>query len=238
MHIPKLITPKYTTKLHSTGQDVVYRPMLVKEEKILHMATEAQDSDSMIKSLLEVVESCIETKDVVLSELPSFDVEHLMLLIRSRSIGEVVNPYKTCDSCDTELPLEGNIDDIEVITPPDHTNKIQINDDVGIIMKYPSLSDMDLESDKEGKINEVEVGMELALKCIDQIYDKETVYKSRDFSREELESFVDSLTTSQFQEVIKFFATMPYVRLDIEGICPSCGHKNEIVIRGLENFFG
>jgi hypothetical protein len=238
MPIPKLATPKYTTRLHSTGQEIVYRPMLVKEEKILHMATEAQDQGSMVKSLLGIIGSCIETEGIVLSELPSFDVEHLMLLIRSRSVGEVVNPNKKCDSCNAEMSLEGNIDDIEVVTPPDHTNRLQITDDVGIVMKYPSLSDMDLESGKGENLNEMEIGMELTLKCIDQIYDKDNVYNSKDFPKDELEDFVNSLTSSQFQEIIKFFTTSPYIRLDIEGMCPSCGHKNEIRIRGLENFFG
>lgn len=238
MPIPKLATPKYSTKLHSTGQEVTYRPMLVKEEKVLHMATEAQDSQSMVKSLMEVVGQCIETEGIDIYSLPSFDVEHLMMLIRSRSIGEVLTPYKECDKCGAEMPLEGNIDDIKVITPPDHSKEVKVTDKIGIIFRYPSISDMDLDSVKSGNVNEVEVGMELCMKCIDQIYDEDGVYSAKDYSREDLEEFVNSLTASQFQEVIKFFSTMPYITLDVEGICPKCGHKNEIVVRGLENFFG
>ena len=234
MSIPKLITPKYKLKLPSSGKQITYRPMLVKEEKILHMGMEAQESDAMLESVMSVLENCIETKDVDLSSLPSFDIEYLMITIRSRSIGEVVTPYKECEACSTEIPIECDISDIKVEKRKDHTNKIQLTDDIGIIMRYPSINDMSTTESKD----EVEIGINLTIKCIDQIYDKENVYKASDSTREELEEFISSLTSLQFQEIIKFFTTMPYLKIDIEAKCAKCGHINEIKVRGLENFFG
>jgi len=235
MSIPKLITPKYKLKLPSTGQTITYRPMLVKEEKILHMGIEAQDSASMIESLMTVLNNCIETEGLDLNNLPAFDIEYVMITLRSRSIGEVITPQRACEKCDAHIPIECDIDDIKVETPEGHNNKIQLTDDIGVIMRYPSISDMDVAEDTS---DEVSVGIGLAVKCIDQIYTKDSVYKASESSKEEIEEFVNSLTSSQFQEVVKFFSTMPYLKLDIEAKCLKCGHKNDVRVRGLENFFG
>ena len=236
MAIQKLITPKYKLKLPSTGKQITYRPMLVKEEKILHMGMEAQESGSMLESLMTVLDNCIETKDIDIGSLPSFDVEYLMIIIRSKSIGEVVAPYKTCEACDTEIPVECDIADIKVERNKNHANKIQLTDDIGIIMKYPSIADMS-EMGKDDK-DEVDIGISLATNCIEQIYDKDSVYDANKISSEEMDEFISSLTSMQFQEIIKFFTTMPYLKIDIEAKCPTCGHINEIKVRGLENFFG
>ena len=235
MSIPKLITPKYKLKLPSTGKTITYRPMLVKEEKILHMGIEAQDSASMTESLMTVLKNCIETEGLDLDNLPAFDIEYIMITLRSRSIGEVITPHRVCEECDAQIPVECDIDDIKVETPKGHDSKIQLNDDIGVIMRYPSISDMDVT---EGVSDEVSVGIGLAMKCIDQIYTKDTVYKTSESSKEEMEEFVNSLTSLQFQEIVKFFSTMPYLKLDIEAKCLKCGHQNDIRVRGLENFFG
>lgn len=225
--------PKYQITLPVTGTKVEYRPFLVKEEKILLMAAESKDERSMNSAVKSVVEACTDGK-VDISKLPTTDVEYLFLQLRANSIGETVKPMVKCSSCETPNGVEINIKEIGVSTDQKHNKKIHLISDVYIMMKYPTMGDMEK---LESKDDNIEKALFLIIKCIDKVINGETIYNTAEMDTNEVRDFVENLTQSQFTKLLSFIETMPTMKKEVKFTCKKCSHENDMVLKGMSSFF-
>jgi len=236
MALPKLNVPTYELVVPSTDEKVKYRPFLVKEEKILLIAMESGKSEDMLQSVKDIVDECTFNK-LKLGTMPMFDVEYIFLQIRAKSVGEVSKLKVLCqDDMKTYANVSVDLNDIEVQVDDDHTNKIVLSDEMGVIMKYPTI-----DSFTENKIDDINASnmLDVIAVCIAQIYDKkgEEVYDSKDSTRKELIEFVEQLNTKQFADIQKFFDTMPSLRHTITVKNPKTKKESEVTLTGLNDFF-
>jgi ribosomal protein L5 len=234
MALPKLDTPTYELEQPSTGEKIKYRPFLVKEQKILMMAQESQDDKQIRDALANLITSCT-FKSVDPYEIPMFDVEYFFLRIRGKSVGETVDLNLLCpDDNETTVKKTVNLEEIGVNMKVGHTNEINITDSIKMIMKYPTLNDIvDIDTD----IENTEDMFSLVKRCVWEIRHGEKVYNKVDISDKELEEFIDSLTTDQFEKITDFFDTMPKVQHSVEITNPKTKKKGEVVIEGIQSFF-
>ena len=237
MALPKLNTPTYELEVPSTDQKIKYRPFLVKEEKILLMAMESKDNTQIIQAVKDIVSSCtFEQIDV--SSLPMFDMEYIFLNIRAKSVGEVSNLKILCpDDKKTYANVDLDLTEVQVQVGDDHTNKIELTDDMGIIMTYPTI-DSFLDSGIE-KIDANNM-LDVISTCVLQIYEKngEKVYQAKDQTKKELTEFIESMNSAQFKKVQSFFDTMPKLKHTIKVKNPKTKKSSEITLSGLNDFFG
>tara|TARA_B100000780_G_C21086215_1_gene437594 strand:- start:9 stop:722 length:714 start_codon:yes stop_codon:yes gene_type:complete len=236
MALPKLDVPIYEMAIPSTDEKVKYRPFLIKEEKVLLIAMESNKNEDIIQAVKQIVSECIFNK-IKLGDLPMFDIEYMFLNIRAKSVGEVSKLKILCkDDGETYATVEVDLSEIEVQVEDDHTNKIELSDEMGVYMKYPSI-----DSFSTAGISDItaENMLDVIVTCIDKIYDKkgEEVYDSKDSSKKELMEFVEQLNTKQFQEVQKFFDTMPKLRHTITVKNPKTKKENLVTLSGLSDFF-
>lgn len=233
MALPKITTPFYDMKLPSSQEVIKYRPFLVKEEKLLLMAMEGNNQTEIANVMKQIITNCTDNK-VDVKNLPMFDVEYLFLQLRIKSIDDVVQVKLRCEKCKDGFDSKIDLKKINVKFPKEKQDfKIQLNSDVGIVMKYPTL---DMMSDmKEGSTENTEMIFSTISQCIDYIYDEEQVYK--DFTKEELNEFIDSLPQEQFKKISTFFENMPKLQHIVKFDCPKCKEKNKIKLTGLNDFF-
>lgn len=235
MPLPKLDVPIYETKLHSSGKPIKYRSWTMKEEKLLLVAIESNSKEDMTAASKQIIANCVQG-DIDIDSLPIFDVENLLLRLREKSVGDEVNlvlKIKSCQgTCKNSSRVTVDLGTVGIEDTPGHTNKIQLTDSIGIIMKYPTMALAGFDA-----VDNVEDGFRLIGKCIDKIYTAEGVTNSKDVSEEELSEFLDSLTHEQFQSIKDFFETMPKVKKKIKVVCPDCKKEEEIEIEGIHNFF-
>ena len=233
MALPVINTPTYELVVPSTKETLVYRPFLVKEEKILLMAMEEEKDTQLNRALKQVVNNCtFEKLDV--GKLPLFDLEYIFLRIRAKSVGEVAKIQVLCeDDGETYVPIEIDLETIEVEFQEDHTTKIELTDEIGIEMGYPTFEFLNFKAD-ETEVNQL---FDIIGSSIERVYEGETVYEKADFSKKDLKVFLESLTSEQFLKVQKFFETMPRLRHKIEVVNPKTKKKNEITLEGLQAFF-
>ena len=236
MALPKLTTPTYELEVPSTDEKIKYRPFLVKEEKILLIALESGESKDIINAVKEIVSECTFGK-VDLGILPMFDVEYIFLKIRSKSVGEVSTLRLLCpDDGETYANVEVNLNDVQVQVDEGHNNKIELTDEMGIIMTYPNI-----DSYTESGITDITASnmLDVIGTCILQIYDKggEEVFEAKDQTKKELTEFIEQLNTKQFQDVQKFFDTMPKLKHEIEIVNPKTEVKTKVALQGLNDFF-
>jgi len=238
MPLPKISTPTYELELPSTGKKIEYRPFLVREEKLLVLALESQDTKQISTAIKNVIKNCIETKGVKVETLPTFDIEYIFLNIRGKSVGEEIEVNIICpDDDSTTVLTKISVDDIHVQKNPEHNNKIKLDDSLMMEMKYPSLdqfvkSNFDLESD-----NNMEQSFDLIASCIDKIYNEDEVWVAADVTKKELSDFLDQMNTTQFKQIEKFFETMPKLSHTVTVKNPSTGVESEVVLEGLSSFF-
>ena len=235
MALPKLETQVYELEQPSTGEKIKYRPFLVKEQKTLMMASESGDDKQIRDSLAGIISSCtFEKVDPFI--IPMFDVEFLFLRIRGKSVGEKIELNLLCpDDGETRVKTKLNLEDVNVNQKVGHTNEISVTDKIKIIMKYPSLNDMvGMSGDENAGFNEV---IDMMKRCIDEVHDGETVHNKIDMSESDLDEFIESLTTEQFQGLADFFDTMPKVSHSIDVTNPKTKKKGEVVIEGIQSFF-
>jgi len=238
MPLPKISTPTYELELPSTGKPIKYRPFLVREEKLLVLAMESEDSKQITNAIKTVIKNCIETRGIKVEALPTFDIEYLFLNIRGKSVGEEVELSIICpDDGQTTVPVKILLDDIVVVKNPEHNNKIKLDDSLMMEMKYPSLdqfikSNFDFNSD-----DVVNQSFDLISSCIDKIYNEEEVWDTRDVTKKELEEFLDQMNSSQFKQIEKFFETMPKLSHTLKVTNPNTDVESEIVLEGLTSFF-
>ena len=246
MGLPTIVVPEYTLTIPSTGKEVKYRPFLVKEEKILLLAMESENTDEIINATKNIIENCVYTETNI-DEMPTFDIEYIFLQLRGKAKGEILDLKYKCPKCEEEIPLNIKIDDIKVITHDDHTPKIEITDELGVMMKYPNLilqKHIDIIAKEQ---NQVEALFETVISCMDYIYDKENTYPSKDHTKKEMVDFLESLTDNQFQKISKFFETAPTLKHEVLLHCrhkkrkrkekKECGYKEKRTLEGLQSFF-
>ena len=246
MGLPKITVPEYSLILPSSGKDIKYRPFLVKEEKILLIAMESEEEAQIVTATKNVIKNCI-FGDIDVDSLPIFDIEYIFLWLRGRAKGEKIELKYKCPECKADVPINFNIEDVNVNKPEGHEKKIQLNDDLGVMMKYP---DMALQSQIEGSTDnsQIEQLFKTIRLCIDYIYDAETMYSTKDHTEEEMTDFLESLTDPQFQKIAKFFETMPKLKHDVKLNCKNntaekgkkkttCGYTEDITLEGLQSFF-
>ena len=233
MTLPVMNTPTYELEIPSTKEKLTYRPFLVKEEKILLMAMEEEKDIQLNRALKQVVNNCTFEK-VDVGKLPLFDLEYIFLRIRAKSVGEVAKIQVLCeDDGETYVPVEIDLESIEVEFQEDHSNKIELTDEIGIEMGYPTFEFLNFKAD-ETEVNQL---FDIIGSSIVRVYEGETVYEKADFSKKDLKVFLESLTSQQFLKLQKFFETMPRLRHKVEVINPKTKKKNEITLEGLQAFF-
>jgi hypothetical protein len=238
MPLPKISTPTYELELPSTRQTIKYRPFLVREEKLLVLALESEDTKQITNAIKTVIKNCIETKNIKVESLPTFDIEYLFLNIRGKSVGEEIEVNIICpDDGETTVPVKIFVDDIKVQRNPEHNTKIKLDESIIMEMKYPSLdqfikSNFDFTSD-----NTMEQSFELIATCIDKIFNEEEVWVAADVTKKELLEFLDQMNSSQFKEIEKFFETMPKLSHTVKVKNPSTEVESEVTLEGLSSFF-
>lgn len=233
MALPKLNTVTYELTLPSTGQKLEYRPFLVKEQKALMIAQESKDDKQIEKTFAQIINDCV-IADIDPYELPMFDIEYVFLRIRGKSVGEKVKLSLLCpDDEKTRVDVEVNLEEVDVQMQKDHTNTIELSNDISMIMKYPCLKDM-TGFDAEGEITNI---FEMIKRCIHEVRQGETVYNRVDISDKELDDFIESMTADNFEHITNFFNTMPKLIHVVEVKNPKTKKKSEIPIEGLQSFF-
>ena len=238
MPLPKIATPSYELELPSTGETIQYRPFLVKEEKLLVIALESEDTKQITTAIKTVIKNCILTKNIKVESLPTFDIEYLFLNIRGKSVGEELEVNIICpDDGETQVPVKINLDDIQVQKNEDHTNKIKVDSAIMMEMKYPSLDQFIKSNFDFNDKNAMDQSFELIGSCIDKIYTEEEVWSTLDVSKKELTDFLESMNSSQFKEIEKFFETMPKLSHTIKVKNPVTEIESDVVLEGLASFF-
>jgi len=234
MALPQLNTATYQLKLPSTGKTIKYRPFLVKEQKILMIAQESEDEKQIERAFADIISSCTFEKFNPY-KMPLFDIEYIFLRLRGKSVGEKVTLNVLCpDDEKTRVDVEINLEDVGVLTSDDHTNEIELTKDIKIIMKYPTLSDMTGFSDK-GEVLSI---FEMIKNCIQEIHSGEEIFNNVDISSKELDEFIGNMSTQNFEEVSKFFETMPKLQHIIKVKNPKTKKTGEVRIEGMQSFFG
>jgi len=230
MALPKLNTPTFELILPSDGSKVKFRPFLVKEHKVLLTMSEAENEE-VARIIRELVDVCT-FKQLKVDELPHFDIEYIFMFLRAKSIGESVDVIVNCE-CGEKINTSFNIEDLKVSKPEGHSNKIMINETIGVEMKYPNIDDVVgiFQSNDNQKV------IELIMSSIKGIYDSDNYWETKDQAKSEIEEFVYSLTKEQFDKLEKFFVTSPKIVQNIECDCPKCGKHNVSKLEGLQNFF-
>ena len=241
MALPRIDTPVYDLELPLSKKTIKFRPFLVKEQKNLMMAMEADDKETIEKNIRQVLTNCTLTEGIVIDKLPVIDVEYYFLNLRARSVGEIVENKYICTNevdgvqCDNKMAVKFNILDVKVEFDPESSDEIKINDKIVIKMKYPEFSLVKKLSDKESA---VDVAFEVVLDSIDYIYDGEQYYYAAETPKAELMEFIESLNQDQFSKLEEFFNHLPKMNKKIEMKCSKCGFDHTISMEGLESFFG
>ena len=241
MPLPKIATPSYELELPSTGKTIQYRPFLVKEEKLLVIALESEDTKQITNAIKAVIKSCVLTKGIKVEALPTFDIEYLFLNIRGKSVGEDIDVNLICpDDNETEVSISVNLDDIKVQKPEGHSNQIKLDNNLMMELKYPSLNEFiknNFDPNDTSK-NPMDQSFDLIGSCINKIYNQDEVWAAADCSKKEITDFLDSMNSSQFKEVEKFFETMPKLSHTLKVLNPKTNVESDVVLEGLASFFG
>ena len=230
MALPNISTPEFITNIPSTGEEIKYRPFLVKEEKLLLMAMEGKDQKEIQNSVQKILINCILTP-IDINKLATFDIEYLFLKLRSKSVGEVVQIKvgHTDSECSHRTDVSVNVDDVKVVGEI-LDGKIMLTDDIGVVLRYPNMSDIQTVIGEN-----TDALFKLVYRCIDYVFDQEQVYN--DFTAQEIEEWMESLNQGQFQKISEFFNSVPRLSHDITWKCTQCDQEEKITLEGLQSFF-
>lgn len=229
MALPLLTTPEYDIEVPSTKETITIRPFLVKEEKVLLTALEGGDEKEIVKSIKQVMKNCIQS-DVKIDTLSFFDFEYIFLMMRAKSVGDVIE-LNLEHHCGETNKVGIDINSIEVEFSDDHSDTIKLNDDIGIKMKYPTISNTDMFTDA----NDIDKMFQIMETCIDYVYDDDKVYD--EFSKKELKTFIESMNKDQLEKIMDFFNTMPSLEHQVEYTCTNCGEVQKYTLKGISDFF-
>ena len=238
MPLPKISTPTYELVLPSSNKKIKYRPILVKEEKILILAMESQDTSTVAQAVKDVLSTCILSRGIKVDKLSTFDIEYLFLNIRGKSVGEAIEVMVTCpDDGKTQVPTSINIDEIKVNIDKEHSKDIKLDDQYSLRMRYPSMSEFIKNNFSTPSDVTVDDTFDLIASCVDQVYSEEESWAAADCTQKELSQFVESLNSNQFKMIEKFFETMPKLSHTVKITNPNTKKDCEVVLEGLQNFF-
>ena len=238
MPLPKIATPTYELELPSTGQSINYRPFLVKEEKLLVLALETEDTKQITTAIKNVLKNCVLTKGIRVDQLPTFDIEFLFLNIRGKSVGEEIEVNIICpDDEETQVPVTINLDDIGIQKNDTHSNQIKLDKDLMMELKYPSLEQFIKNNFDFDDANAMDQSFDLIAACIDKIYTADEVWAVADCTKKEVKEFLEQMNSSQFKEIEKFFETMPKLSHTVKVTNPKTKVKSDVVLEGLASFF-
>ncbi len=239
MALPKLNVPVYEAILPSTEKVIKYRPFLVKEEKLLFTAQESGE-EAVLPAVKQIIKNCVQG-ELDIDNMPLFDIEYLFLRLRAKSVGEEVTlglkpwgcPQNNGELCEFTTEVSVNLEEIKCVKDKKHTSKIMLDDKIGIMMKYPDISQMNI-GESENDI----LGMKIIKNSINMIFTEEETYERDSFTDKELDEFVDSLNTKQMDKIRNFFETMPTLKHTVKYNCKTCGEEKETTVQGLNSFFG
>ena len=238
MALPKLNVPVYEAILPSTEKVIKYRPFLVKEEKLLFTAQESGE-EAVLPAVKQIIKNCVQG-ELDIDNMPLFDIEFLFLRLRAKSVGEEVTlglkpwgcPQNNGELCEFTTEVSVNLEEIKCVKDKKHTSKIMLDDNIGIMMKYPDISQMNIKG------SENEMGMKVIKNCINMIFTKEETHEKDSFTDKELDEFIDSLNSKQMEGINNFFETMPTIKHTAKYTCKTCDEEKETTIQGLQSFFG
>lgn len=248
MSLPVLTSPEYSLTVPSTSQEISFRPFLVKEEKILLMAKESNDQKEIVSAMKNIISSCTFNK-VDVNTLATFDIEYIFLNIRANSVGKLVDIALKCNSkvegqkepCKGKISMKIDLSKIKVEFPEGHSKKIKINDTVGCVMKYPSFDTLTtlgiINEDISGNNLDRSI-YELVASCMESVWNNDEVHYTKDISKDDLNNFLDTMTSEQFKKFKEFFETMPALTHTVNYKCPSCGKEDTYTFKGITDFFG
>ena len=240
MPLPKFNTPTFELVLPSTAKKIKYRPFLVREEKILIMAMESEDTSQITSAIVQILNQCILTRGIKIEKLSTFDIEYLFLNVRAKSVGETVEVNVICpDDGETSVQMEIAIDSIKVKKDKKHKDIIKLDDNLSKKLKYQSLNEF-IENNfdaSDASRSEVSQSLDMITSCIDMIYNEEESWSATDSTKKELTEFVDQLNTKQFKQIERFFTTMPKLSHTVKVKNPKTSVESEVVLEGLASFF-
>ena len=239
MGLPKLNTVTYRLVLPSNDKEITYRPFTVEEEKILLTAQESTDAKDIMAAMRQIINNCVQTELDVM-KLPTFDIEYLFLNIRAKSTGEEIDlivrhPNGTNtqgEQCDHKEEVKINIESVRVTKPKNSNNNFQLDENVGVIMRYPTIESLAIDTS-----DNFDGFVRVVANSIETIYDKENTYSAEDATEKELIEFVYSMNQKQIVLIQEFFENMPILKHDINYICTACSCKETVTIQGFQNFF-
>ena len=238
MPLPKISTPIYELTLPSTKKKIKYRPFLVKEEKVLIIAMESEDTKEITNAVKTVIKNCILTRGVKVEALSTFDIEYLFLNIRGKSVGEEVDVMVTCpDDGVTQVPVTIALDEIKVQETKKHSRDIKLDNDLTLRMKYPSMEQFVQSNFAIGDDMSLQDTFEIVSSCIEQVYNEEESWSASECSKKELADFMEQLSSKQFKQIETFFETMPKLSHTFKVKNPKTGVESEVVLEGLSSFF-
>ena len=238
MPLPKIATPTYELELPSSGKTIQYRPFLVKEEKLLVIALESEDTKQITTAIKAVIKACIKSKGVKVEALPTFDIEYLFLNIRGKSVGEELDVNIICpDDEKTQVKVQINLDDIKCHHTEGHTNKIELEGGLMMEMKYPSPDQFIKSNFDMNEKNQMDQSFDLIASCIDKVYSEEEVWATEDCTKKELKEFLESMNSAQFKGIEKFFESMPKLSHTIKVTNPETEIDSDVTLEGLAAFF-
>ena len=238
MALPKLNVPVYEAVLPSTEKVIKYRPFLVKEEKLLLTAQESGE-EAVLPAVKQIIKNCVQG-EIDVDNMPIFDIEYVFLRLRAKSVGEEITlglkpwgcPQNDGELCKFTTEVSVNLEEIKCVKDKTHTSKIMLDDKIGIMMKYPDISQLNTKG------SENEMGFEFIKKCINMIFTEEETHERDSFSDKELDDFIDSLNTKQMEKIKNFFDTMPVLKHTVKYTCKTCDEEKETTLQGLQSFFG
>lgn len=238
MALPKInMAPKYSMTIPSTGEEVMFRPFLVKEEKVLMMAMETGDNKSSLTAIIDVIKSCVDA-DITENDITAFDVEFMFLQLRAKSVGETSRIGTACDACGHEQQVVVPLSDIKVMQPNEpQADIIELTPDISLKMKWPSYRNLMDAGVEPEKMNELDSVFKLIALCIDSVMTQEEQMKLSDESAEDQQEFLESLNSEQFTKIKDYVQNIPTVRYDVNVDCEGCGAKIERPLTGIANFF-
>lgn len=242
--LPVIDVPVFTVNLLSVDKPVRFRCFTVKEEKLFLMAAESADPNSMMETTRQVLKNCV-LDEIDIDAIPAFDIETLFMHVRARSVGEVVNLNYKCNNivgetesgepkrCNHNVKIDVNLLEINPTFGEGHDKKIEITPTIGIVLKYPNMKALE----KAQNSSAAEAMTDLAVDCVDYIYDADQIYYSKDVPREQMIEWFEKLQSKDLEKIRKFFDTLPKIKKDVHFHCNKCGYEEDITIEGLESFF-
>jgi hypothetical protein len=239
MELPKIDVPIYELTLPSDGKEIKVRPFLVKEEKLLLIASESKEPESIIRTTLQVISNCIVDSDVNVNSLPFFDIDYLFIALRAKSLGESIQLNFKCNNvvnselCGNVFPVNIDISNVEVFDL-EKPKVVQLTNTTSLRMKFPTYSLMRMLDEKD---NVLEKKTKIMTACIDAIVEKTNVMSAKDFSREQLSSFIDGLTEEQLKKIQVFTDKMPSFAIKANQKCKKCGFDHSISYTDFITFF-